>query len=376
MKMGYFLVFILIFLGCNKSDPPEPIDDGSGQPLLNYKSMAIKDLVAEVFPDDKVYFGMASHHRLFGTATMDTVDAQFGYVTPANDFKQTYIHPVFGTWRWDKPDAWVQHARENGQIIRMHAPISPQCSKWVKEDTRTPEELDSMLTEYVAAICQRYNNTGEIVWLDVVNETIDKVTGGWFGPKPGTDKWENPWPLIGYDENDPLRPPLYIKKAFAIANEYGPNIRQIINQHGALEEATWEKMKELVAYLRKNGLRVDGVGWQAHIDLGWEKIPGNLARLDNLIKWCHANDLEFHITEFNVWLKGNNAGKLQEQVDTFTEIIRTVLDNRKTGTVAVNFWQVRSSETMHADWDGCLFDNDLNPKPAYFEVKKLIAGYK
>ncbi len=372
MARYLLILFLLILLSCKTDDlfvlPHE--DD------LSYREKPVRALVAGIFPGEDVYIGVASHYKLFGTETMDTVDHEFSYVTPANDFKQSYIHPEPGIWHWERSDAWVDHALANDQVMRLHAPISPQCSKWVKEDDRTPAELDTMLREYVTALCKTYGDAAPVRWLDVVNETIDNKTAGWFGPRQGTDKWENPWPLIGYDESVSLRPPLYIKKAFTLADSLAPSVQLIINQHGALEEPVWEKMKELVQYLRDNGLRVDGLGWQAHIDVGWEKIPGNLERLDALVKWCHDHDLAFHITEFTVWLKGDDAGRLKEQAETFTSIIKVLLDNRQSGPVAVNFWQVRSSETMHADWDGCLFDNDLHPKPAYYEVKKLIYSYR
>lgn len=335
----------------------------------------IRQIVADKFPDGNVYFGVSSHFSLFGTKTMDIVDREFSYVTPANDFKQTYIHPEPGKYEYEKSDAWVKHCRENKQVIRMHSPISPQCSKWAKTDSRTAEELETMLEEYMTTLCKRYNGTPEILWMDVVNETIDKTTSGWFGPKPGTDEWENPWTIIGFDETHQLRPPLYIKQAFTIANKYAPDIKLIINQHGALEKASWEKMKALVVYLRENNLRVDGIGWQAHIDLGWEKIPGNLEYLTEIINWCRTNKLDFHITEFNVWLKNENAGKLEEQANTFTSIVKTILDNRKDITIGIDFWQVRGSETMNKEWNGCLFDEELKPKPAYYKLKELLENY-
>lgn len=49
------------------------------------------------------------------------------------------------------------------------------------------------------------------------------VPGDWFGPREGTDKWENPWTILGYDEESELRVPLYIDKAFEIANKYAPD---------------------------------------------------------------------------------------------------------------------------------------------------------
>ena len=66
----------------------------------------------------------------------------------------------------------------------------------------------------------------------------------------------------------------------------------------------WDKIFALVDYLREHkGLRVDGIGWQAHVDLAWEKTGDNLTDLANLIDRAHAKNLSFHITENNVWLK-------------------------------------------------------------------------
>lgn len=369
MKQAFFSLVLIGFIcfSCSASDPV--LDENKEE------NKTIRNLVTEKFSDEKVFIGAASHYSLFGTQTMDILNREFSYVTPANDFKQTYIHPVPGKYQFEKSDAWIDQCQKNGQVIRLHAPISPQCSKWVKDDSRTGEELENMLDEYMTTLCSRYNGKPGVKWLDVVNETIDKHTGGWFGPKPGTEKWENPWTIIGFDETHPLRPPLYIKQAFTIANRLAPDMKLIINQHGALEKHSWEKMKDLVAYLRANNLRVDGLGWQAHIDLGWEKIPGNTDYLVEVINWCHENNLEFHITEFNVWLKGDNAGKYKEQADTFNSIVKTVLDNRKEGIIGINFWQIRGSETANKNWDGCLFDQNLEPKEAYFELVRLLESY-
>lgn len=368
-KIIFVSIWILLYQGHN-SFTAEP-----GKKDKNYEKVSFQELVAEKFPEGNVYIGGTSGWRYFGTKSQRILNREFSYVTPDNDFKQTYIHPRPGEYNYERSDAWIEQCKPNGQFLRLHGPVSPQCSKWVKQDKRTPEELEIMLQEFMTTLCIRYNGQTGVKWLDVVNETIDKKDGSWFMPKSGTDKWENPWPLIGFDETHPLRTPLYIKQAFAIANQFAPDIKLIINQHGALEKHSWEKMKKLVAYLRENNLRVDGLGWQAHIDLGWEKTAGNQEYLAEIIQWCHANDLEFHITEFNVYLKGDNAGKLEEQAETFSSVVKTVLDNRAGGLVGVNFWGIRASESGNADFDGCLWDEKWKPKPAYFSIKKLIDNY-
>ena len=227
-----------------------------------------------------------------------------------------------------------------------------------------------MLVEYISGLGQRYNDSSQILWLDVVNETLNS-DGSWFGPKEGTSSWENPWPIMGYEEFEDLDPPVYIRRAFEVATDYCSNFKFIINQHTDSEES-WSKLKDLVSYLRGNGLRVDGIGWQAHVYMGWENIDGNKQRLYDFIDWCHANDLEFHITEFNVWLKPEDELKYKEQAKTFYEIVKLASSKAKTGVVGINFWHIRGAETNQPTRDGGLWTEDYVPKKAYYDVKRAI----
>ncbi len=361
-------IFDDVFFGKNEDVHP-PVPEGR----------RLREIVADKYPEGNVYIGGASQSAYWGTFSEEILNREFSYITPANDFKQTYVHPEPGVFRWATPDGWVQKAKANGQVIRMHSPIGPQCSKWAKEDSRTPEELSQNLTEYVTALCQHYNNESNILWMDVVNETIDANTGEWKGPKPGTDSWENPWTIIGFDTtySETFQPPLYIKMAFELANKYAPNIKQIINQHGSMNDAAWDKVKKLVTYLRDNGLRVDGIGFQAHVDAGWEKENNdsgvnNLTALGNLIEWAHSHNLEFHITENNVYLRGENVGDWEKQAETFRAILSTVLAHRSTGVVTWNTWMIRDSDGKASDRTPTLFFADGSPKPAYYAVQDVL----
>jgi len=339
--------------------------------------------IIETYYGDSFYFGIANHAKSIGQLSTKIADREFNYITPSNDFKQSYIHPTFDQWRWEQPDSYLEHSKKSNQILRIHGPISPQCSKWVKDDKRTPQELIQMLDEYMTQLCIRYNNQPNVLWMDVVNETIAKENltdpvfgqqkrGEWFAAREGVNKWENPWTIIGYDTNSDINTPIYIDRAFEISNKYAPNIKQIINQHGNFEPEVWERMKSLVQYLRSKGRRVDGIGWQAHIDTGWEKINGNIERLNEFIQWCHANELEFHITEMNVWIKNIEKQSEDAQADTYSTIIDTILKNRKTGKVGVCFWNVRDEDIPNSNWRGCLWRNDGTPSPSYMRIKEIL----
>lgn len=349
----------------------------------NAQDRTVKELVEKYYPKGRLFVGMANHQTVLNQMQGEIADREFNYQTPANDFKQTVIHPTFKVWNFDRADAWVKHAKEKNQILRIHGPISPQCSKWVKEDNRTPEELSKMLDEYMIALCSRYGNNPSIKWLDVINEIIavedkeDKlanvVKGEWFGPRFGTDKWENPWPAIGYDESTPLRVPLYIDRAFEIAEKYAPKWKYVINEHGQFEPEVWEKMKKLVYYLRNDKhRRVDAIGWQAHIELGWEKKPGNLEHLSAFIDWCHQNKLEFHITEMNVWLKEGNEGKFKEQADTYGTIFDLLFSKTKTGVIGLNFWNVMDKDVPFPQYTGTLWNDKGEARPGFTRLKESL----
>jgi len=332
----------------------------------------LREIVRRRFAKDSFYIGGTTGWEKMGKGPGAILAREFNYACPENDFKQQAIHPSPDIWRWNHADQWVAWCRENDLLLRMHGPISPQCSRWTKDDSRTAEELSQNLDEFMIALCKRYNGNPQVRWMDVVNETV-LPNGKWFGPKDGTADWENPWLLMGFDETHPLRPPIYIKRAFEIANRYAPDIQQIINQHGGMEEPMWEKVKATVLYLRESGLRVDGIGWQAHINVKWEDESDNIRRLKKLIDWAHENDLSFHVTEMNVWLDPNDLD-YRAQARTFAAVFETLLKKRDSGEITWNTWNISDATAWHQNRDkrGCLFDEKMRAKPAYYAIQEEL----
>lgn len=377
MKISHFLLLSILLISHSLSMAAPPQTSGR----------SLKTIVADKYPDGHVFIGATAHGAAFLSAPdiIALLDREFDYITPSNDFKQSVIHPDLNKWEWTLAEHWLAHAKSQGKILRIHGPISPQASKWAKDDQRSAAELRQNMQEYLSATTSRLAQHASVRWLDVVNETINE-DGSWFGPKSGNDKWENPWTLLGFDK-DPNRTPLYIAEAFAIANRQAPQIKQLINQH-ALTPASVAKMKSLVLYLRAKGLRVDGIGWQAHIDTGWEEESGNLALLDEYISWAHQQHLEFHITEFQSFIKtpkerashwGKNpsartdadlADRMPAQAATYTAVLSTLLKHRGQGLVAINYWHLIDSQSQKKD--GNMFNEDGTPRPAYYAIQNLL----
>ncbi|UXX79828.1 sulfatase-like hydrolase/transferase [Reichenbachiella carrageenanivorans] len=324
--------------------------------------------------NDTFYIGATINTAQLNTQVQDILVSQFNYTVPENCAKQSRVHPAPNEWDWEGIDAVLAMAQANDLTVRLHGPISPQASKWAKADNRTPKELEKIMTEYLTEECKRFNGHPNVKWMDVVNETVDR-DGSWFSPKPGVDEWENPWTIIGADD-DKNQTPSYITQAFEIANKYAPDISLVYNQHGSMEPVMWERVKETIGYLRAKGLRVDGLGWQAHLrsdqPLGIDKQE--LDYLSGLIDWAHANDLDFHVTEidYKIWDGKQTVAALQKQGEAYANILNVLLAKRSTGVVTYNTWGIVDGVGKHADKYMFMFDEEGQPKPAYFAICETL----
>lgn len=368
MRRTTFIALLTIVVGISPA-----IVLGQAETVPVPSGRRLRDIVAEKFPDGRVLIGGTTGSWSFGRPTGAVMDREFGYVTPENDFKQSIIHPDPDTWNWARADAWVQHVAEKKQVLRIHGPVSPQCSAWAKNDERTPEELEGLMRQYTTALYQRYNGKPGFISLDVVNETV--VKGKWHTNKSG-GRWEVPWYAIGKD-TDENHTPLYIKMAFEIAKRHAPDFKLIFNHHEDMnEEGSWQLIKETIRYLRAAGLRVDGIGWQAHVNNGWA-TPANIENLQRLIDWAHANDLEFHVTEASVWIKdGLTPEALALQADTYGGIVTALLEKSGTGEVGWNTWHIDDPHSWNRRWHGGLFDDKYAAKPAYYAIQKALEQAK
>lgn len=329
------------------------------------------------YSENELLVGATLNHSELSSKKGELFLKDFKYLTTANAAKQTRIHPTPDTWNWKLVEEFIDYANKNNLIVRLHGPISPQASKWVKQDHRTPEELEIMLIEFATAFAKRFNNEPSVQWMDVVNETI-LADGTWFGPKKGTDKWENPWLKMGLDENGF---PLYILKAFEIANEHATNLKLVYNQNVGMEDKMWDKVKETVLYLRSKGYRVDGIGWQAHLLLGAKRkdfvdnIDESMEKLSDLIDWAQANNLEFHVTELDYLVKDEsklNTERVIQKV-VYQKLVDVLKAKSKNGLVTLNLWDVGVRYKKGAGNFQSIYDENFNPTPAYDVIKKAIS---
>ena len=385
MKLLAFLIFIFFSFSKSQDNIICFENKFSISKMISFfdTGMQIQYLVpssknTSVFFEEKnrLKIGATLNYFQLGTKKENLFLNDFNFLTPANAAKQARLHPRPGIWQWDRIENFLQFAKNNDLIVRIHGPISPQASKWAKEDHRTAAELENVMVNFMTQTAKRYNEESNVKYMDVVNETI-LPSGKWFGPRKGTHLWENPWLKMGLDENGY---PNYIVRAFEIATANAPNVKLVYNQNGGMQSAMWERLKETVLYLRSKGLRVDGIGWQGHLNLSRstlqfiENSDRALNELSKLIDWAHANNLDFHVTELDYRVNDmtNLSEELEFQAELYEKIIKVLQSKVNSGTVTLNLWDIGERLKKPSTFFQSIYDKDLNPTPAYQIIKKAL----
>ena len=385
MKLLAFLIFIFFSFSKSQDNILCFENKFSISKMISFfdTGMQIQYLVpshenTSVFSEEKnkLKIGATLNYHQLGTKKENLFLNDFNFLTPANAAKQARLHPRPGIWQWDRIENFLQFAKNNDLIVRIHGPVSPQASKWAKEDHRTAAELENVMVNFMTQTAKRYNEESNVKYMDVVNETI-LPSGKWFGPRKGTHLWENPWLKMGLDENGY---PNYILRAFEIATANAPNVKLVYNQNGGMQSAMWERLKETVLYLRSKGLRVDGIGWQGHLNLSRstlqfiENSDHALNELSKLIDWAHANNLDFHVTELDYRVNDmtNLSEELEFQAELYEKIIKVLQSKVNSGIVTLNLWDIGERLKKPSTFFQSIYDKDLNPTPAYQIIKKAL----
>ena len=102
------------------------------------------------------------------------------------------------------------------------------------------------------------------------------------------------------------------------------------------------KVKQTILYLKSEGYRIDGLGWQAHLrsDMNLAMDEKQLKYFSSLIDWAHDNDLDFHVTEIDYKIMSNskNSKSFLDQAAAYANILKVLLEKSNNGVVTFNTW--------------------------------------
>lgn len=299
--------------------------------------------------------------------------------------KWMYIHPEQEVFHFEQADKLVNLATENdmflvGHTLVWHSQLAPWVFRSAHGDTIDNAELTRRLKNHISTIVGRYK--GKIKGWDVVNEALEE---------DGSYR-KSPFFTIGGEE--------FIEHAFRFAQEADPDAELYYNDYNLINADKRDGAIRLVNTLKGKGIKIDGVGIQAH----WSLQEPAIEEIETAIEMYAATGVKVMFTELDIsvlpspWEKStaevstrfeNNAAmnpypkQLPDSVQTqlaarYAAIFR--LFNKHSDKISrVTFWGLHDGLSWKNNFPirgrtdyTLLFDRDRNPKKAFEAVIQTV----
>ncbi len=325
-------------------------------------------------------------------ASQDIVIRHFNSITLENSMKAALLNPEPGVFNFEPADAFVAFGETNKMFIIGHTLVwHNQCPDWfftnAKGQPNTKEQQLQRLREHIKTVAGRY--AGRVHAWDVVNEVI-----GEDGHYRSTN-WVN---AIG--NGDTL-----VKYAFQYASEFAPDTELYYNDFNTWRPAKRDGIVRLVKMLQQEGIRIDGIGMQAHWGLNYPQTK----YIEEAIDAYAATGVKVMITELDVdvlpltkegQVIGQGMADKQFQLEEFkafldpyptalpdsvqqlltnryTELFR-IFYNKKDKIDRVTLWGIHDGMSWKNDYPvpgrtnyPLLWDSNRNAKPALAAILKI-----
>ena len=219
-------------------------------------------------------------------------------------------------WRRGEPwygnyDAIADFAAQHGQSVRGHALIWEQMTPdWAREELRDRSDWRTIERHFSNLLPRYRGRIGE--WV-VVNEMIDTEDGDQGMRRTSFQR------AFGSD---------YVRRALETARTLDPDARLMINDYGVchdnpVEEARRTQLLRLVERLKHDGVPLDMVGMQGHLELA--KGPVAQRQVGRFLTDLAGMGVELAITELDV-LEADRAQPLDRRDAQVTDAARALLD--------------------------------------------------
>ena len=327
----------------------------------------LKDYYKDYFP-----MGVAVAPNTVEGESADLLLEHFNSITPENVMKMGPIHREKDRFYWEDADKLAAFAKENDLKMRGHALVwHQQTGDWIFEDENgnkvDREELLKRMKTHIDSVVGRYKGT--IYSWDVVNEAISD--------NPDELLRKSDWlEIIGED---------FIAKAFEYAHEADPDAKLYYNDYNAIIPEKRDRIYKMLKKLVENDVPIDGVGIQGH----WSIYGPSEEELRKALDIYSSLGLDVQITELDVslyhWEKEQRELKPgefdeftpeleQKQIEAYDMFFEVFRDYKDVLT-GVTFWNLSDKYSWldHYPVEGrknypLLFDQELQPKKAYYEV--------
>lgn len=340
-------------------------------PAPRAQDVALKDLM----PKGMVIGVAINQRQIDGTdkAGDEIIARQFNQISPENVLKFQPTQPALDRYTFDAADRYVQFGVEHGmQIVGHNLVWHSQTGAWVFQGADgKPAERETLLgrmRQHIQTVAGRYK--GRIHGWDVVNEAVDE---------DGTLR-KSPWQVgIGDD---------YIAKAFQYAREADPNAELYYNDYNLEKPAKRAGVIKLVKDLQARGIKIDGIGNQAHWRLD---TPTHDQIEEALVDLHNSTGLKVMYTELDINLLPNTprgadpavadpykdglpADIQQQLAERYADVFGIFLKHRDAVT-RVTFWGLSDADSWlnrgRMNYP-LLWDRQRQPKPAFQAIVDVL----
>jgi endo-1,4-beta-xylanase len=366
---------------------------GAGAPVAVQDRPALKDVFKDAFRmGTSVNAGVVSGRD---AASQALVLRHFNSITAENVLKPGPINPRPGEWNFAPADAFVDFGVAHKMFIVGHTLVwHNQTPAWVFEDKdgkpNTPDAQIERLRAHIETVAGRYK--GRVHAWDVVNEVMGE--DGSYRPTA----WVK---TVG--DGDAL-----VKAAFRFASQYAPDTELYYNDFNTWRPAKRDGIVRMVKMLKAEGIRIDGIGMQAHWGLNYPKTEYIAAAIDayaalglkvmitemdvdvlpltreGQIIGTAMSDPQFQLEEFKAYLDPYRNGlppDVEQQVaDRWGDLFRIFYERRDT-IDRVTFWGVHDGLSWKNNYPipgrmnyALLFGRDRQPKRAFDAVAAVPAA--
>ncbi|KAK4181528.1 family 10 putative glycoside hydrolase [Triangularia setosa] len=312
----------------------------------------------------KLYFGTATEINNLDDPTYQNIlsnPLEFGQQTPENSQKWGLIQPNPGGFSFNSPDRIADLSNSYGHLLRCHTLTwHSQLPPFVSTTAWTPDMLRQLITTHITAVVSHFG-AACYAW-DVVNEALNEN---------GTLRNSVFFEVLGEG---------YIAHSFRVAAEVAPPQMKLYYNDFNLETAPEKQTAavELVKSLQAQGVRIDGVGLQAHFTVG--QTPSLKSLIATLKRFTELG-VDVAWTELDVAHEDvENASELavEQQAKDYVAAVRACVEVER--CVGVTVWQFTDRYswvpgTFPGKGGACLWTDEYQRKPAYWAVKGFLEGW-
>jgi endo-1,4-beta-xylanase len=217
-------------------------------------------------------------------ASQALVLQHFGSITAENVMKAEVVNPEPGVWDFARADAFVEFGRRHGMFVVGHTLVWHNQTPgffFADADGRpnTPQAQIEVMRRYIETVAGRYR--GRVHAWDVVNEAIGE---------DGHYRTDTAW-VKAVGDGDEL-----VRRAFEFAARYAPDTELYYNDFNAERPAKRDGIVRMAKMLQAHGIRIDGIGIQAHWGLNYPALED----IETAIDAYAALGLKVMITELDI----------------------------------------------------------------------------